>query len=102
MAFPSGLDPKHVAAEVRRLVRLEDQHAAIALLNRVRGNGWDVVWLQLAALNLAAGRVELLPQWVELANQDERDLKMATERHLDPMWDAKYRWPQESSRPSDR
>lgn len=102
MAFRSGLDAEHVVAEVRRLVQPTDQEAAVALLNKVRGNGWDVVWLRLAALNLAAGRLDLLPQWVELANRDERDLKMATERTLDQMWDAKYQWPTESSRPSGR
>ena len=69
MASRSGLDPQHVAAEVRRLVRPADQEAAVALLSKVRGNGWDVVWLQLAALNLAAGRIDLLPQWVEQATR---------------------------------
>jgi hypothetical protein len=101
MSFRSGLDPEHVAAEVRRLVRPADQQAAITLLNKVHGNGWDVVWLQLAALNLAAGRVDRLAPWIEQANQDERDLKTATERHLDPMWDAKYQRPAGRSTATD-
>ena len=102
MAFRSGLDPEHVAAEVRRLVRPADQQAAITLLDGIRDLGWDVVWLRLSALNLSGGRIDVLPQWVELANTDPRDLKMATTRHLDQTWDAKYQWPVDGSRPHGR
>jgi hypothetical protein len=92
LAFRSGLDPEHVAAEVRRLVRPADQEAALALLSKIQGQQCDVVWLRLAAVNLAAGRIDLLPQWVELANLDGRDFKLATSSALDPTWDSKYRW----------
>jgi hypothetical protein len=101
MAFRSGLDPGHVVAEVRRLVPTENQEAALSLLNGIRDLGWDVVWLQLAALYLSGGRIDLLPQWIQEANSDPRDLRMAT-LHLDPAWDAKYQWPAESSRPHGR
>jgi hypothetical protein len=92
MAFRSGLDPMHVLLEVRRLVPAADQEAAIALLNQIQDLGCDVVWVQLAALNLSGGRVDLLPRWIKRANVDPRDLQQATMRHLDPMWDAKYKW----------
>ena len=93
MAFRSGIDPRYLIAEVRRLVRPGEQEAAIAILNGIRGSGADVVWLQLAALHLSGGRVDLMPQWVELANIDDRDLMVSIQRHLDPLWDQKYQWP---------
>jgi hypothetical protein len=102
MAFRSGLDPEHLATEVRRLVCPADREAAVALLNMIRGQGWDVVWLRLAALNLAAGRIDLLPQWVEQANRDQRDLMMATLSLLDQTWDSKYQWPVDTARRHDR
>jgi hypothetical protein len=102
VAFRSGLDRGHVVAEVCRLVPPEHQEAALSLLDGIRDLGWDIVWLQLAALNLAGGRIDLLPQWIQEANSDPRDLKMATLRHLDATWDAKYQWAAESSRPHGR
>jgi hypothetical protein len=90
MAFHSGIDPRHVSAEIVRLIRPEDREVASTLLTGIRDLGWDVVWLQLAALHLSGGRIDLLPQWIELANTDPRDLKLAAMRHLEPAWEAKY------------
>lgn len=95
MAFRTDIDPAHVSAEVQRLVPPNDQHTVQKLLAGIRSTGWDVVWLQLAVLNLCGGRIDLLPQWIELANTDPRDLKMATAAHLDPSWDARFQWPAE-------
>ncbi|HSI34896.1 MAG TPA: hypothetical protein VK986_15010 [Tepidisphaeraceae bacterium] len=79
-------------AEVDRLVAVPDRGAALEQLVQIRA-GTDAIWARLAALHLAGGKLALIPQWVALANDDMRNLQVAVTVHLEPGWDARFRWP---------
>jgi hypothetical protein len=57
------------------------------LLEHIRGGD---PWQQLACLRLASGHVELLPQYIELANRDSRDLKVSVNQTFGPGWERDY------------
>ena len=82
-----------VIDEIHRLVAPEQQREVCRLLAGVRDAWGDSTWIRLAVLNLARGRIKLMPQWIRLAEADMPDLMMDTQALLDPMWDARFRRP---------
>lgn len=48
--------------------------------------GFSAPYIQMAALRLANGRKELIQQWIDLANEDPRDLIMAVEKRHSGWW----------------
>ena len=76
MAFFNEPYPEDVANRIDHDYPDGNRMQVIEILERLRHPN---EWLRFACLRLAQGRVALLPQWVELANRDPRDLQLAVE-----------------------
>lgn len=92
MAFFREPYPEDVVNRVLHEYAAQDVADVLRILQTVKGVGHpeDVEWLQLACLRLAGGKKELIPQWVELANTDSRDLSMWLNRLHGPGWERDY------------
>jgi hypothetical protein len=92
MAFFREPRPEDVANRVSEDYAPEDALDVIETLSKVTGFGdlEQIPWLQLACMRLAAKRKDLLPQWVQLANQDSRDLQLAVEGQYGPTWERDF------------
>jgi hypothetical protein len=77
MASGLGPYPEDIVNRVNHDFRVDERPRAFEILAGAKGRMFTTEWIQLAALRAAEGKVELLQQWIDLSNKDERDLKMA-------------------------
>lgn len=87
MAFFTEPYPEDVANRIDHDYSEGDRLHVIEILERLRRPS---DWLKFACLRLAKGRVALLPQFVELANRDPRDLQLAVEGFAGGGWERDY------------
>lgn len=92
MAFFREPLPEDVVNRVSEDYAPEDIADVLETLSTVNGFGdaEQIPWLQLSCLRMASGRRDLIPQWVQLANQDDRDLKLAVERRYGQGWERDF------------
>lgn len=90
MAFYREPYPQDVANRIKHDFPLEQQEEVAQILSHVRDSGWHVPWIQLAALRAASGKIGLLQQWIDLGNEDPRDLSRMLARIAGPNWERDY------------
>lgn len=92
MAFRREPYPEDIINRVNHDFPPGERQKVLEILAGVRdlGLGWDVPWIQLAALRAANGKVGLLQQWIDLGNTDARDLQLALESLAGPGWERDF------------
>jgi hypothetical protein len=90
MAFRQEPYPEDVANRIEHDFVPSERDQVAEILFRVNESVGNVPWVQLAALRLANGRIDLLQQWVDEGNADPRDLQLSIESIAGLNWEREY------------
>jgi hypothetical protein len=82
--------PEDILARVKHDYPPDEVADVLAILSGVKDLGWHIPWIQLAALALAGGKKSLIQQWIDLANEDPRDLNRMADALLGIGWERDY------------
>ena len=91
MAFRQTPTDDDVAALVRHQYAEDEFETVMSLLAPISSSGemigWHAARVQLAALAMSAGNRSHISPYIELCNQDARNLQLAVESQLGPNWE---------------